>query len=82
VVIWYIFHRFGILYQEESGNPGSSHKKVLEAGSEIDVLTIGDAELKETFHTIDSPRKKCRDKLGNWVQTHRQYKKGPKTLYI
>jgi hypothetical protein len=21
VVIWYIFHRFGILYQEKSGNP-------------------------------------------------------------
>jgi ABC-type uncharacterized transport system permease subunit len=24
VVIWYIFTRFGILYQEKSGNPGSN----------------------------------------------------------
>jgi hypothetical protein len=23
VVIWYIFSRFGILYKEKSGNPGS-----------------------------------------------------------
>jgi hypothetical protein len=23
VVIWYIFSRFGILYQEKSGNPGA-----------------------------------------------------------
>jgi hypothetical protein len=23
VVIWYIFPRFGILYQEKSGNPGT-----------------------------------------------------------
>jgi hypothetical protein len=26
VVIWYIFPRFGILYQEKSGNPGTSTK--------------------------------------------------------
>jgi hypothetical protein len=25
VVIWYIFPRFGILYQEKSGNPGLRH---------------------------------------------------------
>jgi hypothetical protein len=24
VVIWYIFSRFGMLYQEKSGNPGSN----------------------------------------------------------
>jgi hypothetical protein len=26
VVIWYIFPRFGILYQEKSGNPAYNHK--------------------------------------------------------
>jgi hypothetical protein len=26
VVIWYIFARFGILYQEKSGNPGAAGK--------------------------------------------------------
>jgi hypothetical protein len=25
VVIWYIFPRFGMLYQEKSGNPGPCH---------------------------------------------------------
>jgi hypothetical protein len=27
VVIWYIFHRFGILCQEKSGNPGREEEK-------------------------------------------------------
>jgi hypothetical protein len=25
VAIWYIFHRFGILYPEKSGKPGTTH---------------------------------------------------------
>jgi hypothetical protein len=28
VVIWYIFQRFGILYQEKSGNPGALHEQL------------------------------------------------------
>jgi hypothetical protein len=28
VVIWYIFFRFGILYQEKSGNPAWHHQKL------------------------------------------------------
>jgi hypothetical protein len=31
VVIWYIFPRFGILYQEKSGNPGHLGKVAPEA---------------------------------------------------
>jgi hypothetical protein len=28
VIIWYIFPRFGTLYQEKSGNPGEKGKSV------------------------------------------------------
>jgi hypothetical protein len=34
VVIWYIFPRFGILYQEKSGNPGCDEEKELVNFSE------------------------------------------------
>jgi hypothetical protein len=30
MVFWYIYHRFGMLYQEKSGNPGTNkHTHVL-----------------------------------------------------
>jgi hypothetical protein len=33
VVVWYIFSRFGILYQEKSGNPGSHGRRESTAKS-------------------------------------------------
>jgi hypothetical protein len=27
LVVWYIFHRFGMLYQEKSGSPGAALQK-------------------------------------------------------
>jgi hypothetical protein len=32
VVIWYISTRFGILYQEKSGNPVYNHNSSVEVG--------------------------------------------------
>jgi hypothetical protein len=46
VVIWYISPRFGMLYQEKSGNPGRSHKvhRTVEDNFMVQFLVINESE--------------------------------------
>jgi hypothetical protein len=51
VVIWYIFSRFGILYQEKSGNPGQ-HQDMEHQKHRAMKLNIGSGRMQYQSRTI------------------------------
>jgi hypothetical protein len=72
VVIWYIFHRFGILYQEKSGNPGKNPLKFFSAMWSFFVRGTGFCSRSESCRWFSS-----HDKEGSGRAPHRSKQASP-----